>query len=455
MEIKVKIWEQVLQIIRTKIDGESYKLWFTPIVPAQFDNSSILLEVPSAFFYEYVDSEYANIIRATLFEVTGHNIQLNYRVVVDHSNVEKGSYTLATNNTMPIQQPKVQQPHHNSNLNPRYTFENYIEGPTNRLARAAGISIAQNPRKATYNPLFIYGSSAIGKTHLANAIGIKITENFPELRVLYVTTNEFQIQFTEAVRLNQSNDFLNYYQSIDVLIIDDIQELIGKTKTLNTFFHIFNHLHQLGKQLIMCSDREPSKLSDIDERMLSRFKWGLIAKIDRPDYKLRQEILRGKIKDQGITLSDNIIDYIAKNVDSNVRDLEGTLVSILAKSTILNQDIDIELARQTIQEVIQKESEPAAVTIEKICNTVCQYYSIKIDDLLSKSRRRELTEPRQIAMYLARNHTNTPLKNIGETIGHRDHTTVLYACQNIKNQMDISPKLKNQVNSLEEQIYSH
>lgn len=452
-------WNKFLNIIKTSIKDDIFNTWFAPIVPQSFDDNKLILGVPSQFFYEYIEEQFSSLMRNTINTVYGSEVQLLYSITVDHTNISKGVVTLPTNNTLPnnIQSnifSKKSDISFDSNINPSYNFENYIEGKCNKLARCAGLDISQQPGKTIFNPMFIHGESAVGKTHLASAIGMQVLRNHPEKRVLYISANLFQIQFSDAVCKNNTNDFINFYQNIDVLIIDDIQEFIGKPKTQNTFFHIFNHLHQMNKQLIMCSDREPSKLNGIEDRLISRFKWGLTVKIEKPEYELRKAILKHKVYKDGLTISDDVIEYIARNVNSNARDLEGLLISLLAHSTLLNESIDLPLAKRAVDNIVEKENNPAPISLEKIYNTVCQYYSVQIDAMYSKSRERKLSEARQVAMYLARTHTNTSLSLIGESIGKRDHSTVLYACKTIQNQMDVDASLSNQIHELEDRIYN-
>ncbi|MFI3296207.1 MAG: chromosomal replication initiator protein DnaA [bacterium] len=462
------LWQKCLREIKSIVKETEFTTWFLPIVPIQFEENNLTLRVPSQFFYEYIEENYSAVMHSTFNRVIAPNVRLLYSIMVDHNNTNNGSVTLPTTNVTNISatsQPDNTNDQANPfvtttqctfdpNLNINYNFENYIEGESNRLARAAGVAIAEKPGKTVFNPIFIYGGPAVGKSHLANAIGLQARLINPKLRVLYITANLFQIQFSDAVIRNQKNDFLNFYQSIDVLIIDDIQEFIGKTKTQNTFFHIFNHLHQNGKQLIMCCDREPGKLQGMEDRLLSRFKWGLTVEVKAPDFELRKSILRHKIYKDGLSISDEVVEYIAENVTDSIRDIEGVLISILAHSTIMNAEINLQLAKTIISRIVETENSKRdqPISMDKICNIVCQHYSISLDALNSKSRKRNLSEPRQVAMYLARNHTNTSLNLIGEKLGNRDHSTVLYACKTIQNQMDVDKIFTKQIHSLESQI---
>ena len=464
MEQHVELWNRCLSIVKDNVGESMYSTWFTPIVPLSYNDNKFIVQVPSLFFYEYIEEQFADLLRKALNHVVGQETQLLYRIMIDHSNTNNGTTTLPTANTpaqqnIPTNEPvntpftSVEKTTFDPQLNRNYNFTNYIEGVSNRLARCAGLNIAEQPGRSIFNPIFIWGASAVGKTHLANAIGLAVKENYPEKRVLYVSANLFQMQYTDAVSKNQSNDFLAFYQSIDVLIIDDVQELAGKTKTQNTFFHIFNHLHQTGKQLIMCCDREPSKLEGMEDRLLSRFKWGLVVEVEKPDFNLRKAILKYKTYKDGIVMPEDVIDYIAENVTSSVRDLEGVLISLLAHSTLMNAEINIQLAQKIVGNVVETPTiEKEDITVDKICNIVCQYYSLPLEAINSKSRERKIAEARQVAMYLARTYTNTSLSVIGQSMGNRDHTTVLYACRTVQNQMDVDSTFKTRIHTLETQI---
>lgn len=460
MEQHVELWNKCLLIIKDNVGETMCKTWFAPIVPLSYENNNLMLQVPSQFFYEYIEEQFAYLLRQTLNRIIGPEAKLLYKIKISDDSIiippsDKSEKTNEEEQKLVINTPfsTIEKTTFDPQLNHNYNFSNYIEGVSNRLARCAGLNISEQPGKSIFNPIFIWGASAVGKTHLVNAIGLAIKENYPEKRVLYISANLFQMQYSDAVCRNQSNDFLNFYQSIDVLIIDDIQEFAGKTKTQNTFFHIFNHLHQLGKQLIMCCDREPSKLEGMEDRLLSRFKWGLVVEIEKPDFNLRKAILKHKIYKDGLDMPEDVIDYIAENVTSSVRDLEGVLISILAHSTLMNAEINIQLAQKIVGNITEKPTiEKESITVDKICNIVCQYYSIPLDAINSQSRKREIAEARQVAMYLARTHTNTSLSVIGNTMGKRDHTTVLYACKTVQNQIDVDSKFKERINTLEIQI---
>jgi chromosomal replication initiator protein len=342
--------------------------------------------------------------------------------------------------------PQDLDPH----LNPRYNFENFIEGYSNKLSRSVAEAVASNPGGTAFNPLFIHGASGVGKTHLASAIGTRIKEKFPEKRVLYVSAHLFQIQYTDSVRNNTTNDFIKFYQTIDVLIIDDIQEFVGVTRTQNTFFHIFNHLHQNGKQLILTSDRAPALLQGMEERLLTRFKWGMVAELEKPTAELRKDILRNKIKHDGLKFPEEVIDFIADNVSDSVRDLEGIVIAIMARSTVFNKEIDLDLAKHIVLGTVRHETKP--VGIEEIITTVCKHFGLENSAIHTKSRKREVVQARQIAMYLAKNNTDFSTSKIGKLIGGKDHATVLHACKTVKSQCEVDKAFRSDLESIEQAL---
>lgn len=459
----VRLWSSCLSIIRDNIPETTYNTWFAPIVPLKYEDKALTVEVPSQFFYEFLEEKFVDLLRQTLYKVIGEGTKLRYRVLTDKTNnisvdleasdrstaVPQRLKNIHNVNKAPniLQEPAVQDL--DSRLNPNYNFENFIAGESNRLSRAAGESIAKAPAK-TFNPFFIYGSSGVGKTHLANAIGTMIKELHPSLRVLYVSAHLFQVQYTDSVRNNTFNDFVNFYQTIDVLIIDDVQEFAGLPKTQNTFFHIFNHLHQNCKQLIMTSDRPPALLRGMEDRLLTRFKWGLVAELERPDATLRRSILQSKVSRDGLDFPSEVLDYIAENVSESVRDLEGIVISIMARSMILNKEIDVDLAKHIVGKSIHKETK--AITIEEIISAVCKWFGMEIETIHSKSRKREVVQARQISMFLAKKHTDASSSRIGQKIGDKDHATVLHAYKTIKDLMEVDKQLKKDVEELEKTL---
>ena len=455
-----QLWSRCLSIIKDNISEASYNTWFAPIVALKYENSVFVLQVPSQFFVEYIEEKYIDLLRMTLYREVGVGTRLEYRVLIDKSSgkgtqipsAEAQPKPKATTSNSGYVSPyhKQQLVDIDPQLNPTYNFNNLIEGNSNKLARTAGISIGNEPGKNIFNPLFVYGQSGVGKTHLANAIGVMTKQLHPDKRVLYVSANTFQIQYTDAVRSNSVNDFLNFYQTIDVLIVDDIQEFAGKTGTQNTFFHIFNHLHQSGKQLILTSDRSPIVMVGLEQRLLTRFKWGLSAEIEKPDFNLRKSILQSKIYRDGLEIPEEVVDFIAQHVVDNVRDLEGVLVSLLAHSTLTDMPIDIALAEKVISRIVKISTK--VNTVETIRDAVCEYFSLSVDAISTKSRKREVVQARQIAMYLSKQLTKSSLSCIGNTIGQRDHATVLHACKIVNDLMDCDKNFRTSVMEIEEKL---
>ena len=455
-----QLWNRCLSVIKDNISEASYNTWFAPIVPLKYENNIFVLQVPSQFFVEYIEEKYIDLLRMTLYREVGVGTRLEYGVLIDKSSGRGTQIPSASEQSKPksnISNPAYISPYHkpqlpeiDPQLNPAYNFNNLIEGNSNKLARTAGISIGNEPGKNIFNPLFVYGQSGVGKTHLANAIGVMTKQLNPEKRVLYVSANTFQIQYTDAVRGNTVNDFLNFYQTIDVLIVDDIQEFAGKTGTQNTFFHIFNHLHQTGKQLVLTSDRSPLVLVGLEQRLLTRFKWGLSAEIEKPDFDLRKSILESKIYRDGLEIPDEVVNFIAQHVVDNVRDLEGVLVSLLAHSTLTNMPVDIALAEKVISRIVNITKK--VNTVEKIRDIVCEYFSLSVDAISTKSRKREVVQARQIAMYLSKQFTKNSLSSIGNTIGQRDHATVLHACKIVNDLMDCDKNFRSSVREIEAKL---
>ena len=467
-----QIWNKCLEIIKDNIPPESYNTWFRPIVPLQFENNILTIQVPSAFFYEYLEEQYLDLLKKVLFNILGKDAKLEYKIIFDNSKYtnksQKISYSIPGENkktfknkpfTIPGQQNSIKNPFIipgikkitiNPQLNSNYSFENFIEGSCNKLGRTAGISISNSPGQTQFNPLLLHGGAGLGKTHLAQAIGIKIKEKHPEKIILYVTANRFQTQFTEAIRKNSINDFTNFYQMIDVLIIDDVQEFMGKKATQNTFFHIFNQLHQSGKQLILTADRPPVDLEGLNERLLSRFKWGLTAELETPDYKTRYEILKHKAYKDGIDLPNEILEYIATNVVTNIRELEGSLISLLAQSTLNNREITLELTKNILGTLVKKQKKE--ISIKKIQKLVCDYFNISIKVLRAKTRKREIVIARQIVMFLSKTYTKASLAKIGAELGGKDHSTVLYSYKTIGNLIQTNKTIKLYVTDIERQL---
>ncbi len=454
------LWEHCLRIIRDNVTEQQYKTWFTPITCLSFQDRTLTVKVPSQFVYEYLEEHYVGLLRSVLNRVYGAGTKLLYRVEADkihditvdlEATTRPAKVPVSRSVTGGNQAPGLLQAPLPQDLDPQlntnYNFENFIEGISNKLPRSVGQAIAEHPKQTTFNPLFIYGPSGVGKTHLVNAIGTKLKELHPDKRVLYVSAHLFQVQYTDSVRKNTINDFINFYQTIDVLIIDDVQEFASLTKTQNTFFHIFNHLHQNGKQLILTSDRPPIALQGMEERLLTRFKWGLLAELEKPNQDLRKAILRSKIHHDGLNIPEDVIDYISANVNDSVRDLEGIVNSLMAYSVVYNRDIDLALAEQTVKRVVRIENKP--ITVDFILEKVCEYFNVKPEDVFTSSRKQSVVQVRQISMYFAQKLTGLSSARIGALIGKRNHATVLYSCNQVQDSIHVDKSFKSKMDEIE------
>lgn len=443
------LWAECQQILRDNLSQSAYQTWFAPIVPLQWENDLLVLQVKSQFVVDYIEDNYLDILSRVLRKVFGAKVQLEYRIMMAGGTIDIPSDSAKQTITRkPIEAtaPAVHTEAWESQLNGQYKFDNFIKGEPNKLARAAGVEIAKQPGKTIFNPLFLFGGSGVGKTHLANAIGNYVAQQFDNARVLYVTANTFKLQFQDAVNHNRVPDFLMFYQSIDVLIVDDIQYFADLKGTQDTFFQIFNHLQQSHKQLILTSDRSPMELRGVQERLLSRFKWGLAAEITRPDYQLRKDILAFHIKKNGIKLSDEIIDYIANNVTDNVRDLEGVLASLLAYSTLTDSAIDMALAEKVVGRLV--ELNPKTYVPSDIISAVCNHLNIPEKAISARTRQRDAVRARSIVMYLIKKYTDSSLSEIGSYV-HRDHATVAYSLNAIANHMSYDAVLRQDVAMIE------
>ncbi|MDE6451659.1 MAG: chromosomal replication initiator protein DnaA [Odoribacter sp.] len=467
----IKIWSKCLALIQEQVLPEKFRTLFKPVRALKLRDDVLTIQVPSAYVYEALEGEYIDILRKTLQMVIGPNVKLEYSVVVEKPRTAPPLTTTLSSNPVtktPVstvyvsssKQGGLKNPFErasnqlqiDSQLNPSYSMDSFIVGSCNQIAKSVGIEIAQHPGKASYNPLLIYGGAGLGKTHLAQAIGLEVKRNFPDKVVLYVSTNIFQTQFTEAVRRNEVNDFMHFYQLVDVLILDDIQELAGKTGTQNTFFHIFNHLRQYGKQLILTCDKAPAVLEGMEDRLLSRFRSGLSVEIKLPDFKTRKEIALNKARKEGMDFSEEIIEYICQYVDSNIRELEGAMYSLLAQSTFYKRDLTLDMVRDVLANIVKK---PAAeeLTVDKIQQVVCEHFKISTELLQTKTRKREVVQARQLAMYFSKNYTKYSLSYIGNQIGKKDHATVLYACKAVADLMDTDRNFKMQVEEIQRKLY--
>lgn len=437
-------WELCLQYIQSNLPENHFSTWFSSLEFISYADGKLMLSVPNKFVYEYIEEHFIDLINQALTLHFGNNIQLLYRLKANVEKVQED--VVGKKEPTLLSAPAVKLPPLDPQLNPCYTFENFVEGASNKLARTVGISIAENPGQTTFNPFFIYGPSGVGKTHLANAIGIRLRERYPEKRVLFVSAHVFQTQYTESVRQNTFNDFIHFYQTIDVLIVDDIQELTT-AKTQQTFFHIFNHLQQNRKQIVMTCDRPPVLFEGIEERMLTRFKWGMIAELERPDIVLRKAILESKIRRDGLSIPKEVIKYIATNVESSVRELEGIVNSIMAYSIVDDCNINLALAERIVARAVNLEKRE--VTVDDIIQSVARHYGLKQKDILSKSRKQHLVQARQLAMYLVHKYTGISYVQIGRRFGGRDHSTVLHACNQVSLRISMEKDFRHEVEALE------
>ena len=440
-------WAQCQTILADNLTSSAYQTWFAPIVPLQFESGIQVLQVKSQFVAEYIEENYIPLLSSAIIRVFGQGTRLEYRVLIDSTS---GAGTMLPSVGTVNPQPVINTPRPVSNfdtqLNSFYTFDSFVSGEPNKLARTAGIAIAKQPGSTAFNPLFIYGGSGVGKTHLANAIGNQTRVLNPQARVLYVSANTFKLQYQDAALNNRIPDFLNFYQSVDVLIVDDIQYFAGLKGTQDTFFHIFNYLQQSRKQLILTSDRPPIELKDIEQRLLTRFKWGLAAEIKKPDYALRRNILLYKMRRDGISLSDEVVDFIANNVRDSVRDLEGVLASLLAHSTLTDKEIDLQLAEQVVGRIVA--IQPRKTTVGEVISAVADYYNVPEKSIAAQSRSREYTQARHVVAYLSKELTESSLTEIGLKI-RRTHATVLHSIAYVKSQMEIDPVMRQQIAQIE------
>ena len=443
-------WAQCQTILADNMTSSAYKTWFAPIVPLQFAEGVLVLQVKSSFVAEYIEENYIPLLSAAIIRVFGQGTRLEYRVLIDATS---GAGTMLPSAGAPErgqwQMTKTQPAATNDDLpklNELYTFDSFIAGEPNKLARTAGLAIAKQPGYTAFNPLFVYGGSGVGKTHLACAIGHQVQALNPHARVLYVSANTFKLQFQDARKENRIPDFLNFYQSVDVLIVDDIQYFAGLKGTQDTFFHIFNYLQQSRKQLILTCDKPPVQLKDIEERLLSRFKWGLAAEITPPDYELRRNILLSKMRRDGIQLSEEIVNYIAQNVRDSVRDLEGILASLLAHSTLTDKEIDLELAEKVVSHIVTMQ--PQTITVQDVVSAVAKQYNIPEKALMAQNRSKEVTYARHVAVYLSKQLTESSLSEIGYRIGRRTHATVLHSIAYVREMMENDAVLRQQLAQL-------
>lgn len=459
-----ELWERCLRTIRDNVSQQQYATWFSPLKLEAYKaaTNTLVVTVPSMFVYEYIEENYVELLRKVLFRNFGHGARLTYHILTDKTNNISQNIEAepvadieprpqrTTANTTPTLLDAARPQEIDSQLDIHRTFDNFIEGRSNRLPRSVGMAIAEHPDTTQFNPMFVYGPSGCGKTHLINAIGVRTKELHPEQRVLYVSARLFQVQYSNAVLRNKTNDFITFYQTIDVLIVDDIQEWITAAKTQQTFFHIFNHLFRNGKRIILASDRPPVDLKGMSERLLTRFACGLIAELEQPDKQLCRDILRQKIKRDGLKIDDDVVEYIASTACGSVRDLEGVVNSLLAYSIVYNSSVDLSLAERVIKRSVKVERHP--LTIDDIVETVCRHYNVTAEALSSKSRRRELVTARQVTMYLAQKHTKMPATRIGKLTANRDHSTVTHSCKTIEQRLQTDNNFKKELAAIEQAL---
>ena len=462
------VWNECLSFIKDNIQPQAFKTWFEPIKPVKLADNSLSVQVPSKFFYEWLEEHYVKLLKVALTKSLGEGAKLVYIIRMENTYGNREPFTekIPSSNRsyhapqeidVPIKSknPELKNPFVipgirnikiESQLNPNYSFDNFLEGDSNRLARSAGMAVANKPGGTSFNPLLIFGGVGLGKTHLAHAIGVEIKDKYPERTVLYISAEKFTQQYIESVKKNTRNDFIHFYQLIDVLIIDDVQFLSGKSGTQDVFFHIFNNLHQNGKQVILTSDKAPVDMQDIEQRLLSRFKWGLSAELQTPDFETRVSILKNKLYKDGVEMSEDIIDYVAKNIKTNVRELEGAIISLIAQSSFNKKEVTIDLAQQIVEKFVKNTKRE--VSIDYIQKVVSDYFEMDVTTLQSKTRKRHIVQARQLAMFFAKKFTKASLASIGTQIGKRDHATVLHACKTVDNLAETDKQFKKYIEDL-------
>ena len=453
-------WGKSLALIRQNVTQQQFETWFKPIVFEHYNEATktILVQVPSLFVYEYLEENFLNLLKTVLYRSFGEGVQLTYRVVTDKEHKltqdleadptdaePRKERSGANQSPSPMDVDKAADI--DTQLDPHLNFKNYVEGTSNKLARSLGLSIAEHPSQPQFNPMFIYGPSGCGKTHLINAIGLRCKQLYPEKRVLYISARLFQSQFVDANLHSSINDFIRFYQTIDMLIVDDIQEWVNAIKTQDTFFHIFNHLFRNGKRILLVSDRPPVDLKGMNERLLTRFSCGLIAELEKPNVELCTDILKAKIRRDGLHIPDEVIRFIASTANGSVRDLEGVVNSLLAYSVVYNSNVDMRLAERVIKRAVKVDDNP--LTVDEILDTVCNHFSVTLSAVNSKSRKHDLVIARQVTMYLAQKYTKMPASRIGRLVGNRDHSTVIHSCAQVENRLKVDSSFKEEVNSIE------
>ncbi len=454
------VWNDCLDVVKESVGEENFNTWFKPIVPIRVEGDALTIQVPSQFFYEWLEDNYVPVLKKAVHKALGPAGRLEYSVIVDSGNTQNPPVMVNYPNGMggkragnghdsdysPFTFKALNPQTVNSRLNPAYTFDNFVEGDCNRLARSAGLAVAKKPGVTSFNPLMLYGGVGVGKTHLVQAIGNEIRNNMPDKIVLYVDQNDFTTQFLNALQNHKLQDFQNFYLQVDLLILDDVQFLAGREKTQEMFFHIFNQLHQTGKQIIMTSDCAPRDLKGFQERLLSRFKWGLTADLQEPDFETKLAIIHRKMQADGIDIPTEVAEYLAYSVDTNLRDMEGVLNSLIFHATLLKKEIDLDLAKEVLKNIIKEIQ--SDVSVDFIQKTVAEYFKVDLDSMKGKVKKREIVIPRQVAMYFCKRYTQLTLAMIGENFGGRDHSTVIHALESVEDMMKTDSNFKSSVEEL-------
>lgn len=466
------VWSNCLAFIQDNIQPQAFKTWFEPIKPVKLSENALSIQVPSKFFYEWLEEHYVKLLKVALTKELGETAKLVYIIRMENTYGNREPFTekIPSSNRATMRPQEMDVPIKSKNpelknpfvipgirnikiesqLNPNYNFDNFLEGDSNRLARSAGMAVANKPGGTSFNPLLVFGGVGLGKTHLAHAIGVEIKDKYPERTVLYISAEKFTQQYIESVKKNTRNDFIHFYQLIDVLIIDDVQFLSGKSGTQDVFFHIFNHLHQNGKQVILTSDKAPVDMQDIEQRLLSRFKWGLSAELQNPDYETRISILKNKLYRDGVEMPDDIVEYVAKHIKTNIRELEGAIISLIAQSSFNKKEVTLELAQQVVEKFVKNTKRE--VSIDYIQKVVSDYFEMDVATLQSKTRKRHIVQARQLAMFFAKKYTKASLASIGSQIGKRDHATVLHACKTVDNLAETDKQFRKYIEDLTKKL---
>ncbi|MBN1466369.1 chromosomal replication initiator protein DnaA [candidate division KSB1 bacterium] len=436
-----QLWSSILENIKKEVNGNSYATWFKTIKPAKIDGATLTIQVPSQFFYEWLETHYSDVLNRAIMYELGPSAKLLYSVIIDSS---------IQSMQLPSMKKTAPKAKALSNINERFTFDSFVEGDCNKFAKAASMTVAKSPGGTTFNPLLVYGGVGLGKTHLIQAIGNLALLQGLVNRVMYVDSERFTMDFIDSIQKNKTTEFSSQYRTVDLLIVDDIQFFSNKERTQDEFFHTFNALHNKGKQIVLSSDRPPKELNGIEERLISRFQWGLVVDIQSPDLETRQAILQKKAEENGLELPVEIFQFIAANITSNIRELEGALIRLLAYASLNGEDITLDLAKRLLKDVCLPQMR--AISIEFIQKTAADYFGFPDDMMRAKTRKKEIAQARQIAMYLCKKLTDNSLKTIGLHFGGRDHTTVIHALTTVEHMLKNDAKVQDQVDAIKNKI---